>query len=131
MYEAQKKYKKALSSHLIFAQKEREIFNEDKVRQISEIKTNYEVEKKDAEARILREKNAELEDTNKKLKEANERIKVLSGMIPICCNCKKIRDDEGFWNQIEVYISKHSEAEFSHGICPDCIDMLYRIYKGR
>ena len=55
------------------------------------------------------------------LKEALEEVKVLSGLIPICMDCKKIRDDRGFWNQLETYISKHSEAKFSHGICPDCI----------
>jgi len=52
-------------------------------------------------------------------------IKTLSGMLPICANCKKIRDDEGYWNQIESYISKHSEAEFSHSICPECAKTLY------
>lgn len=52
-------------------------------------------------------------------------LKVLEGLLPICASCKKIRDDEGNWNQMEVYIRDHSEAEFSHGICPDCKDKLY------
>jgi sensor domain CHASE-containing protein len=59
------------------------------------------------------------------LQEAMLEIKTLSGMLPICANCKKIRDDEGYWNQIESFISKHSEAEFSHGICPECAKKLY------
>ena len=59
------------------------------------------------------------------LKEAISRIKTLEGIIPICANCKKIRDDEGFWQQVEVYISQHSGADFSHGICPDCMQSLY------
>jgi hypothetical protein len=59
------------------------------------------------------------------LKDANSQIKVLSGMLPICSSCKKIRDDKGYWQQIEGYISKHSEAEFSHGICPSCTAILY------
>jgi hypothetical protein len=53
------------------------------------------------------------------------RIKVLSGLIPICANCKKIRDDHGYWSQLEQYLRTHSEATFSHGICPDCMDRLY------
>jgi PAS domain S-box-containing protein len=52
-------------------------------------------------------------------------IKTLSGLLPICASCKKIRDDKGYWNRIESYIEKHSAAEFSHGICPDCMKKLY------
>ncbi|MGA2225041.1 MAG: PAS domain S-box protein [Syntrophobacteraceae bacterium] len=59
------------------------------------------------------------------LQEALARIKVLSGLLPICANCKKIRDDQGYWRQIEVYIRDHSDAEFSHGICPGCAKKLY------
>ena len=55
----------------------------------------------------------------------NEKIKILSGFLPICASCKKIRDDKGYWNQIESYIKKHSEAEFSHSICPECAKNLY------
>jgi len=55
-------------------------------------------------------------------------IKTLSGLLPICANCKKIRDDKGYWNQIEVYISEHSQAEFSHGLCPQCAEKLYSKY---
>lgn len=60
-----------------------------------------------------------------KLQKAVEEIKKLSGMLPICSSCKKIRDDKGYWNQIESYICAHSEAEFSHSICPDCARKLY------
>jgi PAS domain S-box-containing protein len=59
------------------------------------------------------------------LQEALAKVKTLSGMLPICASCKKIRDDKGYWNQIESYIRDHSEAEFSHGICPDCMKKLY------
>ena len=55
-----------------------------------------------------------------KLQVALDKVKVLSGFLPICSSCKKIRDDKGYWNQIEEYIREHSEAEFSHGICPAC-----------
>lgn len=65
------------------------------------------------------------------LTEALSKVKKLSGMLPICASCKKIRDDKGYWNQIESYIGDHSEAEFSHGICPDCAKKLYpEFYKG-
>jgi hypothetical protein len=52
-------------------------------------------------------------------------VKVLSGLLPICSSCKKIRDDTGYWNQIESYIRTHSQAEFSHGLCPDCMEKIY------
>ena len=54
------------------------------------------------------------------LKDALSNIKVLKGLLPICATCKKIRDDKGYWNQLESFIDKHSEAQFSHGMCPDC-----------
>ncbi len=50
-----------------------------------------------------------------------EEVKVLRGLLPICCYCKKIRDDRGYWNQLEAHIDQHSEASFSHGICPECV----------
>lgn len=94
---------------------------------------------KEGLARRVKERTAELEETNARLEaEMAERtkliqelqaalseIKTLSGMLPICASCKKIRDDTGYWNQIEVYIRDHSDAEFSHGICPDCVKELY------
>ena len=59
------------------------------------------------------------------LQDALETIKKLSGLLPICANCKKIRDDKGYWNQIESYIEQHSEAQFSHGLCQECAEKLY------
>ncbi len=61
---------------------------------------------------------------NDELIKAMNQIKTLSGLIPICAACKKIRDDKGYWNQIESYLEEHSEVEFSHGLCPEC----FRIY---
>ena len=61
-------------------------------------------------------------------KEALEKVKLLSGFLPICSSCKQIRDDRGYWNQIETYIRNNSEAEFTHSICPDCKDKLYGKY---
>ena len=59
------------------------------------------------------------------LQVALAEVKKLSGIIPICAGCKKIRDDKGFWNQVEAYIQTHSLATFSHGLCPDCTTRLY------
>ncbi len=59
------------------------------------------------------------------LQDALANIKTLHGLIPICASCKQIHDDKGYWNQIESYIRDHSEAEFSHGICPECMKKLY------
>lgn len=65
---------------------------------------------------------------NAELKDALAKIKTLSGLIPICASCKKIRDDKGYWNQLELYIRDHSDAEFSHSYCPECIKKLYPQY---
>jgi PAS domain S-box-containing protein len=59
------------------------------------------------------------------LKKALIEVKKLSGLLPICSHCKKIRDDKGYWNILESYIQKHSDASFSHGMCPECSDELY------
>jgi len=59
------------------------------------------------------------------LHKALDEVKVLRGIVPICSSCKKIRDDNGYWQQVEVYVSAHSDARFTHGICPECIEMLY------
>jgi hypothetical protein len=66
-------------------------------------------------------------ETVQALREALSQVKTLSGLIPICASCKKIRDDKGYWNQLETFIQEHSEAEFSHGICPDCMKKLYGV----
>ena len=64
------------------------------------------------------------------LESALARISTLRGLLPICANCKKIRDDEGYWHQVEVYLREHSEAEFTHGICPECMRKLYPDFPG-
>lgn len=60
-----------------------------------------------------------------KTKLLKKEIKELKGLLPICSSCKSIRDDKGYWNKIEIYIRDHSEAEFSHGLCPDCAKKIY------
>lgn len=68
----------------------------------------------------------EREELVKNLQDALASIKTMRGLIPICSSCKKIRDDHGFWNRIEEYMSEHSEAEFTHGICPECAEKYWR-----
>lgn len=84
-----------------------------------------------AEAFLKREveaRTAELKKRNEDLEHAMREIKVLQGFLPICASCKKIRDDEGYWQELETYVEKHSEAEFSHGLCQVCIKRLYPDY---
>jgi len=76
---------------------------------------------------ITDRKKAEIEreELINQLQDALSKIKVLSGLIPICSHCKKIRDDKGFWNKLEDYIAQHSDTTFSHGTCPECAKKLY------
>ena len=70
--------------------------------------------------RRAKAQNDELSKVNRRLQEAMENVKTLSGLLPICANCKKIRDDRGYWNEVEAFIRARSGAEFSHGLCPEC-----------
>jgi CheY-like chemotaxis protein len=67
-----------------------------------------------------------LADRIRQLQDALSNVKKLQGLIPICCYCKKIRGDENYWEQVEAYVSAHSDARFSHGICPECMDTVVR-----
>ena len=95
---------------------------------------------KDAEGRIVGASTVALDISKRKqeeaarlrmiheLQEALTRVKTLSGLLPICAGCKKIRDDKGYWQQVETYIKEHSDADFTHGLCPDCFERLYPQY---
>lgn len=89
----------------------------------SELSTAYERLQRELNERELIEKQLTAEKN--RLTDALAEVKTLSGLLPICASCKKIRDDSGYWNQIEKYIQEHSTAVFSHGICPDCARKLY------
>jgi hypothetical protein len=86
---------------------------------------------RDFSSRMLEEKNKALLEEKEQLEVALKEIKTLSGLIPICSSCKKIRNDEGYWEQVETYIKNHSGADFTHGICPECIAKLYPDYTGK
>lgn len=103
---------------------------------LARLKTHLEL--KDSRERLIRLVSREKRTKKKlitmikKLGKAKKQIKTLSGFIPICAHCKNIRDDKGYWSRIETYISSRTEAQFSHGLCPDCMKELYpEIYKKR
>lgn len=75
--------------------------------------------------KTIRRQQEEKDRLISRLQDALEQVSTLKGIVPICACCKKIRDDKGFWQQVEIYIQKHSEAEFSHGVCPDCLQKYY------
>ncbi len=125
LYKAKGDMEKALmySRELITCLEEH--LNDKSMEKIAALQVQFETEKKEKEAEIYRLKNVELSEMNDKLRYVLADVKKLQGMLPICTNCKKIRDDEGYWKQIESYISEHSDAKITHGICPECFIKLY------
>lgn len=99
------------------------------LKQVAEIEHELTLAQQEIEHRKKLEK--EKEGLISKLKQALSEIKTLRGFLPICAHCKKIRDDDGYWQQLEKYIQDHSDAKFSHGICPDCIQTYYPEIKHR
>jgi len=73
----------------------------------------------------LRDTTVRYKRTSEELARAISEVKRLSGLLPMCAHCNKIRDDSGYWRRVEDYLSEHSEAEFTHGLCPDCMKELY------
>lgn len=106
---------------------------EDKVRAFSEGGVDYILKPFQAKEVLARVKThltihslvTRLEEKNMELEKALAEVKKLQGLLPICSNCKKVRDDKGYWNQIESYFEKHSDLSFSHGMCPGCMEALY------
>jgi len=92
---------------------------------VFEWRTNM-IRKRARELQIkVEERTRDLETANKELQVALDNVKTLSGLVPICASCKKIRDDKGYWHQVEEYIHAHSNAQFSHGLCPVCFKKMY------
>ncbi len=79
----------------------------------------------DRQRQEIEQRSAELTRTNRELEAALGEIKTLSGLLPICARCKKIRDDKGYWQQVEHYVQHRSQATFTHSLCPDCLSDLY------
>ncbi len=91
----------------------------------SELRARVEV------GRRMIEMRATLADKVQELALALEQVKTLRGIVPICANCKNVRDDQGYWNRVETYFREHTEAEFSHAVCPDCMTKLYPQFNER
>jgi len=91
----------------------------------------YEITRSETEEALVKDiaererAEREKEKLIKKLQDALAEVETLSGLLPMCSSCKKVRDDKGYWNQIDAYIQQHSRAQFSHGICPECAEKLY------
>lgn len=98
------------------------------LQEVKEVKNELAIARKEIDLRKAAE--AERDKVIEDLQKAISEIKTLRGMIPICASCKNVRDDQGYWKQIEKYISEHTEAKFTHGICPECRDKLYPELKG-
>jgi tetratricopeptide (TPR) repeat protein len=118
IYERQGDLARALYHYKQYHLVKEQVFNETADHKLKNLRISHEVETLKQEGEIHRLKNVELQA-------ALEQVKQLSGLLPICANCKKIRDDKGYWQDVAVYVRDHSEAEFSHGICPDCMAKLY------
>lgn len=79
--------------------------------------------------RRMIEMRLELAEKVEELRKALDQVRTLKGIVPICANCKNVRDDQGYWNRVENYVKEHTEAEFSHAVCPDCMKKLYPQFK--
>jgi tetratricopeptide (TPR) repeat protein len=117
-YERQGDLVRALQHFKQYHLVKEQVFNEAADHKLKNLRISHEVETLKKESEIHRLKNIELQA-------ALEQVKQLSGLLPICANCKKIRDDTGYWQDVAVYLRDHSEAELSHGICPECMEKLY------
>ena len=106
-----------------------EKIREGELENITPLSRNDEIGQLSDAFNLLIDKRTQAEDALKEEielhKQALDEVKTLSGLIPICASCKKIRDDKGYWSQIETYIEKHSSAQFSHAMCIECTDKLY------
>lgn len=128
VYEREQNFEKALEYFKQYKEIHDNIFDQESRRRISELEIRFMVKSKEKEAELIRLKNVDLVKANEELILALSEVKQLSGLLPICASCKKIRDDRGYWKRIESYISDHSEVQFSHALCPECMKRLYPEY---
>lgn len=117
-FERKGEFAQALKHYKAYHAAQSKVSTEDSKQTLENLQILHEMQTLKAEAEIHRLKTVELQN-------ALDRVKQLSGLLPICASCKKIRDDSGYWQQVEIYIHNHSEAKFSHSMCPDCITQYY------
>lgn len=106
------------------------LFNKNYIERILKINSAInEIENENYNINIMIKGKDELTNIAKRINQMSsiigKKMETLHGLIPICANCKKVRDDKGYWQQVETYISNKSEADFSHTFCPDCYKKLY------
>jgi len=118
LYEMRHELEQALFHYQHFHAIKEEVFNEQSDQKLKTLRAIHDTETARQEAEIYRLKNVELQA-------ALDKVKQLSGLLPICSNCKKIRDDDGYWHDVATYIRDHSEADFTHSMCPSCYEKLY------
>ncbi len=121
-------YREALDFFRMKAELDHKIDLHESEQDIVRMRLKSEYEYSERQRKLLEEQKGSLEKANAELEEAMSKIKTLRGMLPICSHCKKIRNDKGYWERIERYISEHSDAVFSHGLCPECRRELYPEY---
>ncbi len=120
LYKETGEFEKALLLLEAFKEKSDKILQIHAEKQLKATKKLLAATAKVNEAKLLGKKNTELKKVNISLQEAHAKIESLSGIIPVCSYCKNIRDDEGYWNSLENYLAKHSDALLSHSVCPEC-----------
>jgi tetratricopeptide (TPR) repeat protein len=118
LYEMRHAPEQALLHYKQFHAVKEEVFNAQSDQKLKTLRVIHETDSARQEAEIYRLKNIELQT-------ALAKVKQLSGLLPICANCKKIRDDDGYWHDVAKYIRNHSEADFTHSMCPTCYEKLY------
>ncbi|KQC13550.1 MAG: hypothetical protein APR63_08340 [Desulfuromonas sp. SDB] len=109
--------RKNLNSYLKIYEK---IYEQDNRKILKNLEKQYKLEDRERDAEISKLKNEKLEKINTEVQKAIDQVNTLTGLLPICPQCKKIKDSKGFWKEVDDYISEHSDSEVSHGICPEC-----------
>ena len=123
-YKLNENYKEAFYLLKICKEKSDKAFATSSETQLINTRKMMELLVKAREVKLLYKKNTQLQESNLQLEHALEDIDTLSGIIPICSRCRKLRNDEGYWNSLETYLTNHSEALLSHSICPDCMESV-------
>ena len=124
-YEETSRYREALECSRRLYDLEKELIAHESQHDVVRLKLKEEFKRSEEQRIALEEQKKELEISNSKLQDALNKINKLRQLLPICAKCKKVRNDDGYWEQIEEYITKHSDTAFSHGLCPECRDELY------
>ncbi len=120
LHEKNCNFKKAYEILQVFKNRSDSVLSTQSEEHLINTKKMMDISAKTRQAELLSIKNVELKKSNTSLHLALEKVKSLSGIIPVCSYCKKMRNDEGYWNSLEIYLSNHSEAHLSQSICPDC-----------